>query len=381
MAEDAILVAGGGIAGLAAALGLARTGRVSRVLERSARFEEAGAGIQIGPNAVKALIWLGAWEALRDQAFAPKRILVRDGVSARVLQDVPLGDSFERRFGEPYRVAHRSDLLLALLDAVKERPQIEIEAGSEVTACLVEPRAVRIECAGGSVHRGPALIGADGIHSFVRAKLFEARPSRPPGQVLYRALIPVFGGLPEEAADSVCLWLCPGGHVVHYPVRGGTMLNIVAAVEREYREGEPLSDDVLAAFARACEALRLVLALPNRWRSWPGADRRPRPGWSRGRVTLIGDAAHPALPYLAQGAAMALEDACALARADDFPHYEKLRYARTARIQSASRRLARVYHAQGMARNARNAVLRALSPERFLGRMAWIYRYDPVAQT
>jgi salicylate hydroxylase len=381
MAEDAILIAGGGIAGLAAALGLARTGRESLILERSARFEEAGAGIQIGPNAVKALIWLGAWDALRDQAFVPKRIMVRDGISGRVLQDIPLGPAFERRFGEPYRVAHRADLLLALLDAIGERPRIRLEAASEVTGCMVEQRGVRVECAGGSIHRGQSLVAADGIHSFIRAKLFEPDRSSLRGQALYRALIPVFGGLSEDTVESVCLWLCPDGHVVHYAVRGGAMLNIVAACERECPAEEPRNDDVLTAFSRSCEALRIVLALPNQWRCWPSADRRPSPGWSRGRVTLIGDAAHPALPYLAQGAAMALEDACALARPESFPHYEKLRYARTARIQSASRRLARIYHAKGLMRNARNAVLRSMSADRFLDRMAWIYGHDPVAGT
>jgi salicylate hydroxylase len=389
MAEDPILIAGGGIAGLAAALGLARVGRECMVLERAARFEEAGAGIQLGPNAVKALIWLGAWDALCERTFAPRRILVRDGLSGRILQNIPLGSSFARRFGEPYRVAHRADLLGALLAAASELPRITLKTASEVTGCVADGSSVRVDCAAGQRYRTSVLIGADGIHSRIRSTVIDSDGPSRAGHILYRALIPVFGGISEDASESVCLWLCPGGHVVHYPVAGGAQLNIVAACEREPPpavSGEAVkSDDVLSAFKRSCDGLRVVLALPNEWRRWVAADRAPGRGWSRGRVTLVGDAAHAALPYLAQGAAMALEDACALANAvatrnaGAFLLYERNRFARTARVQKASRRLARVYHADGSVRYARNAALLLLPAERFLDRMAWIYSYDPAA--
>jgi salicylate hydroxylase len=384
MAENPILIAGGGIAGLAAALGLARKGRPCLVLERSAHFDETGAGIQLGPNAVKALKWLGAWDEVSGQAFAPRRIMIRDGVSGRLLQRIELGPAFERRFGEPYRVAHRADLQRGLLAAAANQPLVAIEAASEVTSCMSDGRGIRVECAGGSVHRGPALVAADGIHSRIRDRHFEPAAATAQHHQIYRTLLPVFGGLSDDAAESVCLWLCPGGHVVHYPVRAGAMLNIVAATEQKPRTGaaneSASNDDVLAAFSKACEGLRLILALPNEWRWWPGSDRPPQPGWSRSRITLVGDAAHAALPYLAQGAAMALEDACAIAQASaGFSGYEQKRYARTARIQSASRRIAKMYHAHGAVRHARNAVLRSLPSDRFLDRMAWIYGHDPTA--
>jgi salicylate hydroxylase len=390
MADDPILIAGGGIAGLAAALGLAKVGRECLVLERAPAFEETGAGIQLGPNAVKALKWLGAWDALRDKAFAPRRIIVRDGVSGRALQNIVLDNAFVSRFGEPYRVAHRGDLQVALLAAASNLPRVTLKTGSEVLACHADSRSVRVECATGHGYRTPALIGADGIHSRIRSFVApDSRAARPRGHALYRALIPVFPGLSDDAAESVCLWLCPGGHAVHYPVSGGAMLNIVAACERPPPQtfgDKAASDDVLSAFKRACDGLRMILALPNEWRSWPAADRPPSPGWSNGRMVLTGDAAHAALPYLAQGAAMALEDACALARviasrnSSGFGQFETLRFARTARIQRASRRMRRVYHAHGLMRHARDTALRTMSPTRFLDRLAWIYRHDPIVE-
>jgi 2-polyprenyl-6-methoxyphenol hydroxylase-like FAD-dependent oxidoreductase len=388
MPTHPILIAGGGIAGIAAALGLVRSGRESRVFEQASAFETVGAGLQIGPNAVRALKYLGVWDPIAPAAFAPPAILVRDGHSGRVLEEIHLGTEFERRFGEPYRVIHRADLLAGLVERAKTQPGIDLVTGAEVKGFVDKGGFVELETSIGS-QRGEALVGADGIRSIIRRDIVGDIPPVRHRQVLFRALTNFESPMPDRLT-SVTLWLCRRGHVVHYPVRGGKALNVVAAAVNGDWPGEGWSaaadrQEVMAHFTRVHADLFHVLAISAPWQKWAAAAHAPAKTWSRNRVTLVGDAAHAALPYLAQGAAMALEDAVTLSRcaqrsdtiAGAFSTYEALRKPRTQRICAESSRLGRIYHAKGLLRLARNAILRLTDQAGFLDRLAWIYGFDP----
>ncbi|MGE0007104.1 MAG: FAD-dependent monooxygenase [Parvibaculaceae bacterium] len=388
MAIHPTLIAGGGIAGLAGALALARGGRQVRVLEKARAFETVGAGLQIGPNAVRALRSLDVWDRLAPATFAPPGIVIRDGHDGAILQEIALGARFEQRFGEPYRVVHRADLLAALAGRAGEDKRIELVTDAEVRDFADQDGHVDVTTTAGR-QRGEALIGADGIRSRIRRTLGADGVLRKRGHILFRALTPFDRPMPEHLA-SVTLWLCRLGHVVHYPVKGGRALNVVAAVDGRWESeawSEPAAhDEIMAHFGKAHADLLQVLAIASPWHKWAAADLAPVRNWSRNRVTLLGDAAHAALPYLAQGAAMALEDAVMLGRCAEagdtiaraFAAFEGLRRPRTRRIAEASLRLGRIYHASGFFRLARNAALRLTDTDRFLGRMAWIYGFDPL---
>lgn len=358
-----ILIAGGGIAGLAASLALAARGREVSVFEQAPSFEEVGAGLQIGPNGARALKALGAWEAVAPFGYAPPAILIRDGQSGRILSRLPLD-------GLDYRVFHRADLLRGLLATASAQPGIRLETGRRVLGFA--GRKLILDTGEESFD---ALIGADGIRSAIRQQLLGDGPAPFAGQVIYRALIPRAGV--GDAGPEINLWLCPGGHVVHYPVSGGRNLNIVAAVNGAWTHpgwSEPAdAGEVLACFSGMAAPLARLLGLPLAYSKWAGASRPAASHWGEGPVTLIGDAAHPMLPYLAQGAVMAIEDAATLGAClksqeveTALRHYERLRQPRTARVAAASGRLARIYHAQGLERRARNLAIR-LTPA-FLAR-------------
>ncbi len=388
MSDHRFLIAGGGIAGLAAALGLARAGLPSRLFEQSPVFEEVGAGLQMSPNGVAALRHLGAWDAVAPNCVIPSEIHVRDGRSGGLLQRIRLGKAFEERFGAPYRVCHRADLLGGLLAAAQNLPSITLETGARVTGAETGP-AARLLLADGSAIPGAAIIAADGIRSTLRTLI--SGPAAPVhrGHTIFRALIPLQDVPPEIEADCVTLWLYPGGHVVHYAVSNWRSFNIVAAVDAK-NEGEgwstqALQSELLPRFAQACDALALLLEAPAAWLKWQGADLPGIPRWARDNALLLGDAAHATLPYLAQGAVMSLEDACTLSRelsrglapASAFVNIENTRRERTSRIQEQSRRMGRVYHAKGALALARNAMLRYGGSSPALRRMEWIYRWQP----
>jgi 2-polyprenyl-6-methoxyphenol hydroxylase-like FAD-dependent oxidoreductase len=380
-----IAVAGGGIGGLAAAIALARAGRRAVVLEQADGFAEVGAGVQIGPNGVLALEALGAWKALRPRTVSPRRIVVRDGMSGATLNEIPLGTAFAERYGAPYRVAHRGDLLAALLATARGLPEIELRPGVAVTGFDAGDGGVTVYVEPGGAFEAEALVGADGLHSAVRGPLLGASPPDHAG-VLYRALVPIETVPGGTETDCVALWLYPGGHAVHYPVSGGASMNIVVAGKgpRNGGWGAPAEPaDVLACLAHAVPALTALLQAPEDWRQWPAADRPAATRWGDGPVTLLGDAAHPALPYLAQGAVMALEDAIVLGHciateptiAEAFRAYERQRAPRVARLARLSRRQGRIYHMSGPLRLARNAVMSAMPPNLFLGQLDWLYSW------
>ncbi|MCA0432683.1 MAG: FAD-dependent monooxygenase [Proteobacteria bacterium] len=359
-------IAGGGIAGLAAALACARHGEVV-LLERDAAFSEFGAGLQLGPNAVRALQAIGAWDAVEPITYSPASILIRDGVSGRLLRHIPLGDAFERQFGAPYRVAHRADLHAALLAAARSNGRIDLRTGSPAGIVRADGQFCDVSTGSGGVLQTRLLIAADGVGSGIRQGLFPGSPPVDSGLVFHRALLAQMPSLPGVDIDAVTLWLCPDGHVVHYPVRRARAFNIIHVLPARSQPSE--------AQSRYHAALQGLLNSVSRWTAWTGLHAPPLPSWQRGSAVLIGDAAHGTLPFLAQGAAMALEDAAAL-RHDPFDLSHLLaRQSRVRRLHAATLATGRTYHLTGPSALARNAVIRLMPQALFMSRLAWIYRY------
>ncbi len=386
-----IAIAGGGIAGLAAAVALARGGHRITLFERADAFSETGAGIQIGPNGMRALAALGLAGAVEAAAVRPGRLLIHGGSSGRLLAESALGKSIEARFGAPWLTVLRTDLLAALLAAAGKLPGIALHTACAVAGYAKRADGIDVTLADGSSLAADALLGADGIRSCVRRQMLVDGDPSDNGLAIYRALVRS-GEVPDWARrPEVHLWLLPRGHVVHYPVAAGACVNIVAMAESSWTSedwsvpSEPA--EAMAHFSTAAPALAGVLKAPARWLKWAGCDRPPAPRWSDERCCLIGDAAHPVLPCLAQGAVMALEDAVVLARllppaADDprpaFAAFQAARMNRTARVQRESRHQARIYHLRGPARLARDAVLAGLlSGDRLTERTSWLYRWQP----
>jgi salicylate hydroxylase len=389
-----ILIAGGGIGGLALALALARCGLRSIVLERQDRPTAAGAGIQLGPNGVRALEALGVADALRPCVGEPEAIEVRGGASGRRLARLPLGRWIAARHGAPYWVAHRGDLHGVLLAAAAGDPLIEMRTGFEVATVAQTPAQVSVADVDGRRLAGPVLVGADGLWSAVRAALAPGSTPRPAGATAARTVIPADQAGPLAAA-GVGVWLTPEAHVVHYPVRRGSEVALVViarGAETRAERGWDAHVDAATLGRRLAPfhpGLKEVL-LPEAGRSWPWREWTlytlpPLPAWVQGRVVLLGDAAHPMLPYLAQGGALALEDAVVLADclasatdpAAALARFEALRAARARRVQAASLRQGRIYHLAPPLSWARDAAL-ALTPGPLL--MAgydWLYGWHP----
>lgn len=385
-----ILVAGGGIGGLAAALTLAKSGYRVEVLEQAREFSEIGAGLQLGPNATRMLRKWGVMEALEPHLVAPDDLRMMDGISGRLLTRIPLGETFTQRFGAPYYVAHRADLHRALLAACQRESAIALHTHRGVSDVRQDDGTVSVSAAGGHHHEGAALIGADGLWSQVRRHIIGDGDPSFANLTAYRALLQR-DEMPSDCAwNAAALWATPGAHLVHYPISGGRAFNVVATVTSDFRhEGwnEPGDrDELLWHFRCACPQARAVLEAGTSWRKWALADRVPVTGWSKGRITLLGDAAHAVLQHYAQGAAMALEDADCLAQslthsagdiAGALKIYEKARQPRTARLFRESRKLGAVYNAGGLKRWIRNLVLPRTSPERWYEKVAWVYGGGP----
>ncbi len=379
-----VIVAGGGIGGLAAALALARRGVASTVVEQAAAFGEVGAGLQLSPNATRVLFALGLEARVRAMGFAPEAAEVRDHAGGRLLLRNALGAAAERRWGAPYLTVHRADLHAALVRAVAAAGLTEVRLGAEVR----KVEAARVSLSTGETLTGDVVIGADGVRSAVRTALFGPAAPRFTGQIAWRLTAPRW----TDGDDLTRVWTGPRRHFVCYPVRGGALINVVAVTEADAWRGESWTEPgdkaaLLAAFEGWPKtALDLIDAGDHVFR-WALYDRPPLAAWSKGRASLLGDAAHPMLPFLAQGAAMAIEDAAVLARAltaGDAPEaalgrYEAARRPRTAKVQAWSRRNARLFHlpsAPAAAVFGAASVLDRLTPGGSAARFDWLYGYD-----
>src|SRR6516225_5851173 len=368
--QKQVLIAGGGIGGLAAAIALGRRGIKSVVLERSSFTEDTGTGIQLGPNATRILKELGVLDAIRPASFRPDAMWLYDGPSGRQLQSLPLGKQAEKYYGAPYLTIHRADLHGGLHAIAQKLKPIKIKANFDVASIQTEGNALVARSADGSEATGSCLIGADGLWSTVRKLLFPYDQLRFAGATAWRTLLDRNNLPPPFDAPVIGLWFGPRAHVVHYPVRDGRGLNLVAITEGG-TEGQGWNRPadaatLLSRLSPFATDLRSLLERATAWQRWSLYRLAPLRSYNAGRVVVIGDAAHPVLPYLAQGAALAIEDAVSLAQsleassddlAEAFQLYEKPRRARIARVQDLSRRYGWIYHVRGPIRLARNFVL------------------------
>jgi salicylate hydroxylase len=384
-----VVVAGAGIGGLTVALMLARSGFRVTLLEQAGQLSETGAGIQLSPNATRILILLGLGERLRAAVSVPEALAVKTASGGRLAR-ASLGERAERRYSAPYWSIHRADLQAALLEAVRANPDIVLRLGTKVEDFVEHANGLSIACRRGSAtadERGIALIGADGLWSGLRTRLGHPKPEFRQ-RTAWRSLIPADSVEEEFRAPDVQLWLGRNAHVVHYPIKNGQLINIVAIVNDNWAEpgwgADGQRDELLAHYSpwNWCEPVREFLAVPERWQKWALYDLPPLDTWGTGPVTILGDAAHPMLPFLAQGAAMAIEDAAVLAdqmaRLPDDPasamrRYERARRKRTARVQRAAASNGRVYHLTAGEAWARNLFLRIAGGNMLLRRYNWLY--------
>ena len=404
MTHDALVV-GGGIGGLATALALGRNHLDIQVLEQASAFGEVGAGLQLGPNAVRVLAHWGLTDALNACAAFPEALQVRDALGGERLGRLSLGPQARARYGQSYATLHRADLHALLLQAVRQLPKIHLTLGSRVASYTESDDGVRVIAEDEAVFEARALIGADGLWSRVRSQLLGAQPVRASGHLAYRGMVRSADLPAALRAPLVSAWLGPRLHVVHYPVRQGDWFNVVVVVHGVLGQGhggavgaDPQSwthaahaEDLRRTLGAAhADLLQMIDAVP-RWTLWPLNDRPPMTSshdQARGRVALLGDAAHPLRPYLAQGAAMALEDAwtlgCLLEQqpagtdiswAAVFERFAQVRWARNARVQRRSHRNGSIFHASGLVRWGRNTAMATLGES--LLDLPWLYGGPP----
>jgi salicylate hydroxylase len=386
--SQTVLIAGGGIGGIAAALALARRGFAVKILEQAAQLGEIGAGIQFGPNAFAALDALGIGELARGRAVYTDEMVMHDAIDETLVGRIPTGAAFRARFGNPYAVIHRADVHRSLLEGAQATDRVQVVTSTSVQRIEQNDDGVAVHDSNGGLHRGVALIGADGVKSAVRRQYVgdEARVS---GHVVYRAVVDKLDFPADLRWNAASIWVGPNCHLVHYPLRGGEQYNVVVTFHsrepEEWSVREGSREEVQGYFEGICPRARQLIDLPKDWKRWATADREPIGQWTFGRAVLLGDAAHPTLQYLAQGACMALEDAVTLGEAlrvhdDDFSsafaHYQRSRIARTARVVLSAREMGRIFHAKGVERLVRNDLWRDRSPERFYDAMEWLYGWN-----
>lgn len=391
-----LLIAGAGIGGLAAALFAARAGWRVTLADREPHLQEVGAGLQLSPNASRLLARIGIIDALDDIAVEPGGLVVHRATDGHVVSRTRFGNRVLARFGAPFLVVHRADLQRVLLARVREHVAITLRLGLFLEEIHEGPDAIAVDFtrADGETERLSAdlLVAADGLWSRGRKLCGLPSPSRDSGKTAWRTLIPREAAPLFAREADIHLWMGPDAHLVHYPVRGGDEINVVAIIEDDWREegwSAPGDPDVLATrFAHWNERARNLIGAAEGWKRWALVDRAPESRWSRPRMTLLGDAAHPMLPFLAQGASQAIEDAACLGAllsgtgsaaaplAAALQRYDALRIPRTARIQKAARSQGRLYHASGLGARLRDTALSLVPGETLLERFAWIYEHD-----
>jgi salicylate hydroxylase len=398
MPSRIVIVAGAGIGGLTASLALARNGFRVIVLEQAERLEETGAGIQLSPNATRTLIDLGLGDRLRPHVVTPAALRVLAVRSGREIVRIPLGEAAAQRYGAPYWMIHRGDLQAALAAAVAQELDVSVKLGMRMEDFVTHPTGVTVS-AGGTMglwnEHGHALIAADGLWSLARARFGFEEPPRFGGRTAWRALVPAEEVRPEFREPLIHLWLGRDAHLVHYPVKGGKVINVVVITADRWNApgwNEPASRiELLRHFSAAQWASQAhsLIRVPEAWMKWALYDRPPVMNWSRGAAALLGDAAHPMLPFLAQGAAMAIEDAAVVARclarmpgdaAGALRTYSAIRCARTRKVQRQAARNGESYHLKGVPAILRNAAMRYMGGERLLRHYDWLYDWRlPVA--
>ena len=379
--DEQILIVGGGIGGVATALACARKGIAVRVLERAPVIAEVGAGLQVGPNAWRALTSLGVIGRLNRSAVLPSRAVMLDVISGEEITSLDFGPEFVLRYGAPYAVMHRGDLLTSLIEGCQATGLVTLEPGKAVVELSQTAGEATVRCADGSSYVAAAVVGADGLRSTVRRYLLDEAAPLASRYVVYRGTIP----RPAHAEDAVMLWVGDKIHYIQYPVRGGQVLNQVASFASD--RGDPGDDDwgtpaeLAERFAGVCDYVQAGMRSLDTGKRWLLHDRRPAAGWAQGRVVLLGDAAHPMQQYLAQGACQALEDAVALGEAvaaspEDLPgalqKFEAVRYPRTTAVQQVTRYFGEICHLGGVPGTLRNHVLGARAATDYR-HVDWLY--------
>lgn len=389
--QDPILISGGGIGGLALAVGLARRGFGSVVFERVAKFGEIGAGIQLGPNAFHAFDYLGVGNAVRDLAIYIDNLRLMDAMNSEEITRIPLDETFRMRFGNPYAVIHRGELHSILLKACHDNGLVDLRPSSNVVDYEQDGVSATAILADTSRVTGAMLIGADGLWSNIRKRLVNDGMPRVSGHSTYRSIIPV-EKMPEELRwNAATLWAGPKCHIVHYPLSGWKFFNLVVTRHNNAVEpvaGKPvLHGDVCEGFEKIAELPQRIIEKGENWKLWVLCDRDPVSNWIDGRVALLGDAAHPMLQYFAQGACMALEDAVALSYTmgmsdkteDALLAYQEMRKLRTARVQLQSREIGNhIYHPVGVHAELRNKIMSSRSVEEWFSSVDWLYNSNGI---
>jgi 2-polyprenyl-6-methoxyphenol hydroxylase-like FAD-dependent oxidoreductase len=383
--EQPFVIAGGGIGGCAAALMLAKRGHKVVLLEQASELKEIGAGIQLGPNAFRAFDALGITEEVEKSVVYPNHIVMMDGFTGETVTRMPLGQPFVERFGKPYGVIYRADLHRVLVDACLANGLITLRTGQKLVRYQDDKDSVTVFVESGETFEGCALIGCDGLWSKVRSQMLGDGPPRVSGHIAYRAVLPTSEVPPELRHNDMVLWAGPHNHLVQYPLRRGELTNLVAVFHSDrYVEGwdaKADADELNARFGSNCAEVKTMLSKIETWRMWVLCDRDPGRTWSNGLVTLLGDAAHPMLQYMAQGAAMAMEDAIFLAEQvstgggmrQALVRYQGERYLRTGRVQLTARMYGEVYHAKGVARELRNQMLSGRTQQQGYESLSWLY--------
>jgi len=391
MTEQTVLICGGGIGGLAAALVLARQGYRVEVFEQSDAFKEIGAGIQIGPNAFRMFEHLGLTGAIDHVAYYPGNLCMRDVRTGELVAQVPVSATSQGTYGYPYGVIYRVDLHAVLLEACAAQPSVGLYTRAKLERFTQDDTGVTVTLADGRKFSGAALIGADGLWSVVRQAIVGDGAPRVSGHIAYRAVLPASEVPKHLFSPDVVLWGGEKTHLVHYPLRRGELFNLVAVFHsNRYEEGWNIFGDpheLHERFADAVGPVRELLGKIETWKMWVLCDREPVRNWTQGRVTLLGDAAHPMLQYLAQGACMAIEDAAVLGVAIErangdfaaaFQDYQRVRYLRTGRVQLTARLYGDIYHASGVTRELRNQMFQSGTESAGFAGLKWLYQgVDP----